>query len=241
MANTKKKRKDDMIAAFGERYKTIEHDGGYLLYDKEAQSRIATMHYIGQFYLSTDLTQYTYHETRYSTPEEVIQAMDDYNKTLPFDIEIYNPVYRKNYFIDQAVRQYLESVGFEIALWDSYKGTTYNLKDAYNENLCVINVEVEEDTTKGTVCRQFQDSSRWTEVSFTDLDSAIGACNSIIAMHLACLNARAMKTLNGLTESRASCVLNKKFDIKTLAVYTEDAKQKTIEYLEAELKRLKGE
>lgn len=50
-----------------------------------------------------------------------------------------------------------------------------------------------------------------------------------------------MNVLNALTESRASQVLDVTFDVKKLSAYKEDAKQKTIEQLENELKRLKGE
>ena len=48
-----------------------------------------------------------------------------------------------------------------------------------------------------------------------------------------------MNTLNKLTESRSAKILDKKFDIQTMTIYTEDATQKTIDFLESELKRLK--
>ena len=49
-----------------------------------------------------------------------------------------------------------------------------------------------------------------------------------------------MNVLDGLTSARASEVFDKTFDVRSLSTYTADAKQKTIEMLENELKKLKG-
>lgn len=45
--------------------------------------------------------------------------------------------------------------------------------------------------------------------------------------------------MSKMTHHRASLFLTKTFDMNTLSVHEEDAKQKAIEQLEAELKRLK--
>ena len=77
------------------------------------------------------------------------------------------------------------------------------------------------------------------EAEFKDLDSAIAACNSIICRYCLGVHAKTTNILNEMTSSRCSQILNKTFDINTLNVYTEDAKAKTIEYLEKELEKLK--
>lgn len=239
MARPEQKRKQ-MLEAFGERYHLIEHDGGWLLYDKEGHSNRANALYLGLFYISTDSTRYSFRGDYYNTVDKLIQAMEAYNKMLPFDAEIYNPSYRKNCMIEMALHDYLENVGFKMS-WGGYVGTTYYIEDAYGQRICTIQVEVKEDTTVGRISRLIPNSDKWTDAPFTDLDSAIGAVNSILAMYCLSINAITMNVLNGLTNSRASQVFDITFDTKKLSAYTEDAKQKTIEHLESELKKLKGE
>lgn len=239
MARPTLKRKQ-MLEAFGERYKLIEHDCGWLIYDKEGHSKRAFALYIGHFYLSTDNTKYSFRGNYYTTVDELIKAMDDYNKTLPFDAEIYDPTFRKNVLVEMALHDYLESLGFKMS-WGGYDGTIYYIEDSYGQRVCTIQVDVKEDTTKGRITRLIPNSSKWTDALFTDLESAIGAVNSILSMYCLSINAITMNVLNGLTEARASEVFDMTFDVKSLKTYTEDAKKKTIERLEAELKRLKGE
>lgn len=239
MARPTQKRKQ-MLEAFGERYQLIEHDGGWLLYDKEGHSKRANALYIGIFYISTDNTRYSFRGEYYTTVAELIQAIEDYNKTLPFDAEIYNPSYRKNYMVEMALHDYLKGLGFKKS-WERYDGTIHYIEDSYGQRICTIRVEVKEDTTTGIVTRLIPNSDKWTEAPFADLDSAIGAVNSILSMYCLSINATATALLDGLTNARASQILDVTFDTKSLAVYTEDAKQKAIERLEAELKRLKGE
>lgn len=239
MARPTQKRKQ-MLGAFGERYLILEHDGGWLIYDKEGYSKRANALYIGQFYLSTDGTRYSFRGDYYNTVEELIKATEAYNKTLPFDAEIYNPSYRKHCMVEMALHDYLKGFGFKMS-WGGNEGTTYYIEDAYEQRICTIQVDVKEDTTTGRISRLIPNSNKWTDALFTDLDSAIGAVNSILSMYCLSINAITMNVLNALTNSRASQVLDVTFDVKKLSAYKEDAKQKTIEHLEKELKRLKGE
>lgn len=239
MARPEKKRKQ-MLEAFDERYQLIEHDGGWLLYDKEGHSTRANALYLGIFYISTDNTRYSFRGDYYNTVDELIKATEAYNKTLPFDAEIYNPSYRKHCMVEMALHDYLKGLGFKMS-WGGYEGTTYYIEDSYGQRICTIKVEVKEDTTTGIVTRFIPNSNKWTDALFTDLDSAIGAVNSILSMYCLSINAITMNVLNALTESRATQVLDVTFDVKKLSAYKEDAKQKTIEHLEKELKRLKGE
>lgn len=239
MARPQSSRKK-LLESFGERYQLIEHDGGWLLYDKEGHSIRANALYLGLFYISTDNTRYSFRGDYYTTVAELIQAMEAYNKTLPFDAEIYNPSYRKNCMVEMALHDYLNGLGFKMS-WGEYKGSIYYIEDAYGQRICTIQVEVKEDTTAGRISRLIPNSDKWTDAPFTDLDSAIGAVNSILSMYCLSINAITINVLNALTESRASQVLDITFDVKKLSVYKEDAKKKTIEHLERELKRLKGE
>ena len=52
--NTCMSRAKQLLDAFGKRYTTIEHDGGWCLYDSERPARRSNSKYIGKFYLSTN-------------------------------------------------------------------------------------------------------------------------------------------------------------------------------------------
>lgn len=173
-----------------------------------------------------------FQEEYYETPEELIHAMEEWAKTLPFDVELYNPSFKKSYMIECAVHDYLESLGFV------RDGRTCTLSDASGKTLCTIECEVEDGKSCGTITRPVFDNS-WQEVKFTDLDSAIGACNILLSTYCLLVNSLVTGMMSKMTTHRASLFLTKRFDMKTWTVYTEDAKQKAIEQLEAELKRLK--
>lgn len=165
--------------------------------------------------------------------------MIEYNKTLPFDADIYNPIYRKSYMVSSAIHDYLSSIGFvtEHSNLDMF----YVLKDLYGQTLCSLNISIpNEDDMCGTIRRFIPNTEKWTETEFNDLDSAIGACNTIIATYCTCINSATINVLDKLTSSRVSNILDKRFDVNTLTTYTEDAKKKTIEYLEKQLRELKG-
>lgn len=232
----KNEAKKALLNAFGDRYIVHEHDGGYILYDKEGKSHRANYLFIGKFYLSTNYSKYSFQDRYYETVEGLIAAMKDWGKSLPFDVEIYNPIYRCNYQIECAIHDYLKSLGFEMS-WHQCTNK-YILKDSYGRDICSFIIEVQEDTTKGFI-KYFVAEDRWIESAFNDLDSAIGSCNSMIASYYGILNSQLINLLNNLTNSRSSLMLDKTFDIKTLSLYTEDATQKTIQWLEEELKKLK--
>lgn len=247
MARPQSSRKK-LLDSFGERYHIINHDGGYLLYDKEGYSKRANALYLGYFFISTDGARFKFNDNYYQTASELIEAIAEYNKTLPFDAEIYDPSYRKNWFVRTAFHDYMESIGFvrvDKRMLGQHDYDFYVLKDGYGQEICEICITVKEDTTTGKVRRNIKNEDewkvRWTESEFTDLDSAIGAVNSILSMYCLSINAITMNVLNALTESRAAQVLDVTCDFKKLSAYKEDAKQKTIEHLEKELKRLKGE
>ena len=222
-----------ILKLFGERYRLIEYEDGYLLYDKEGKSTRSNGEYLGKFTILDG--EYVFEGERYGGVEELVCGMRGYNARLPFSAEVYNPMYRKHCMVEMALHYYLESVGFEHKPMDRYC-----LIDGYGQCLCEVYFEVKEDTTTGIVGRMIPGTDRWTESEFEDLDSAIGSVNSILASYLVMVNAITVGVLGKLTESRASEVYNKRFDMKSLKVYSEDARKKTIELLKEELKRLEN-
>lgn len=235
MARISKKKKA-LLDAFGDRYIHLEHDNGYLLYDKESSGKRSNNKYLGWIKISDKQDAYVFNDKDYGTLDDLLEAIEAYNATLPFDPDIYNPLYRKNYMIECALHDYLKEIGFVI----EYSGndTVYVLKDPYGQDICTIIYDVKENTTEGLV-RRIINGSRWMEISFDDLDSAVAAINTHVAAYCSITNTVVMKTLGKLTDSRSAKILNKKFDIQTLTIYTEDATQQTIDFLESELKRLK--
>lgn len=231
-------KKNDLLKRFGDRYSISEHNGGYLLYDKEVCGRRANYQYKGKFYLSSCGSSYVFDEERYATPEELILAMEEWASTLPFDAEIYNPLYKKSFAIECALHDYLISLGF------SYKNSCdkYMLCDAFGKEICNIAVYVEDGKSYGRLerlCCDDKDVYKTQEAKFTDLDSAIGACNTLLATYCTMINSSVVLMLSKMTKARVSEFYNKTFDIKFLSSYTEDGRMKAIEQLEAELKRLK--
>lgn len=231
-------KKKDLLKQFGERYITIEHNGGYLLYDKEGKAMRAQYLFKGLFYLASSGDRYVFQDEYYPTVEELIQAMDKWAETLPFSVEIYNPVFKKSYMIECALCDYLTSLGFAV------KGKTCTLSDAMGKELCTINIKVEDGKSCGVVSRELPSSeyqARSQCAVFTDLDSAIGACNTLLSSYCVSVNSVVTNMMSNMTNHRVSAFFNKTFDMRTWSVYTEDAKQKAIDQLESELKRLKEE
>lgn len=230
-----------LLEALGERYITIEHDGGYCLYDKERPAKRSNYKYIGKFYISSSKKSYAFGDKYYNNVESLVKAMDEYNSTLPFDIDIYNPLFKNSYRIEIALYDYLESLGFE-RVWK--KESHFVKNDCFGQCICDLIVQVEEGTTKGVIRRNIitsdEDRIQFTDSPFTDLDSAIASVNTILATYVASVDAAAMDILNKITHSRSALLLDTTFDVRTLSKFTEDGRLKMIEVLEKELEQLKG-
>ena len=230
-----------LLDALGERYEVLEHDGGYCLYDKERPAKRTNCKYIGKFYISSDKKQYAFNDKYYKDVESMVKAMDDYNATLPFDADIYCPIFKNSYRIEIALHDYLESLGFE-RQWG--RESRYIKNDCCGQLICDLTVWVKEDTTEGVITRnihtQDKDKVFTTDSPFADLDSAIASVNTILATYVASINATAMNILNKITHSRSALLLDTTFDVRKLSKFTEDGRKKMIEVLDKELEQLKG-
>ena len=237
-------RKPSLVMAFDDSYWVIENNGGYCLYDKNRYCKRANAQYLGKFYISNDGKKYVFNDNYYDTIGELIEAMDKYNATLPFSPEIYDPTYRKNVQIEMALHDYLSSLGFKKLHYRGVFSDIWELHDAYSQNVCAVEIETKMDSTIGYVRRhvfQTQEAERMIEVPFKDLESAVGACNSLLASYCSMLNVQLLNMFGNMTNARCSIMFDRTFDMKKASVETKDARQQAIEFLEAELKRLKGE
>ena len=230
-----------LLDALGERYEVFEHDGGYCLYDKERPAKRSNYKYIGKFYVSSNKKQYAFGDKYYDDVESLVKAMDEYNSTLPFDIDIYNPLFKNSYRIEIALSDYLQSLGFAR---ECGRESRYVLNDCYGQCICDLSVLVEENTTRGVITRNIitpdKDKMLRADSLFADLDSAVASVNTILATYVASVDAAAMNVLNKIINSRSAILLDTTFNVRTLSTFTEDGRQRMIEALEKELEQLKG-
>ena len=234
-----------LLDALGERYEVLELDGGYCLYDKERPAKRTKYKYIGKFYISSDKRQYAFNDKYYKDVESLVKAMDDYNATLPFDADIYCPIFKNSYRIEIALHDYLESLGFAMDRGMSGRYSTRYIKnDCFGQCFCDLNVWVKDETTEGVITRNIltpdENKVFTTDSPFNDLDSAIASVNTILATYVASINAAAMNILNKITHSRSALLLDTTFDVRNMTKFTEDGRKKMIEVLEKELEQLKG-
>lgn len=234
-----------LLDALGERYEVLEHDGGYCLYDKQRPAKRTNCKYIGRFYISSDKKQYAFNDEYYKDAESLVAAMDAYNATLPFDADIYCPIFKNSYRIEIALHDYLDSLGFTMDRWTGgMHGTRYIKNDCYGQCICDLTVWVEDGTTKGVITRNIitPDKSKefTTDSPFNDLDSAIASVNTILATYVASINAAVMNILNKITHSRSALLLDATFDVRKMSKFVEDGRKKMVEVLEKELEELKG-
>ena len=222
-----------LFDAFGDNYLLLEHDGGYILYDKSRKGNRSNHFYLGKIYFSSDNTKYSFNGNYYNTVDELVKAMEEYNSTLPFDAELYNPMFKKSYLVECASQDYLESIGFK-----RNGGNVYVLKDAFGTELLTLRHDIEDNTTEGKVI-QYLDDNRWREGSFNTLEESMGAINSIVASNCIAIASKAMSVLSKLTSSRATHLLDHEINWKGLAIHTEESMPKLIEILESELTKLK--
>lgn len=229
-----------LVSAFGgDQYIVIPWDGGYCLYDKTLPSNRANAAFLGKFYLSTNGTKYVFNDLYYDDTESLLKAMENWMSQQPFDRAVYDPTYRAHMRVFFVVADYLNELGFKRSKRMGYNDEDiFELKDIYGFVLCEMMLSLKHDTTEGSVSRIINGST-WQEAEFTNFNSAIGACNSLLAAHILPMNSQTANVLDKMTTSRASTVTTHFVDEKTLSHYSGDAKAATIKRLEDELKRLK--
>lgn len=231
-----------MLDALKPRYYFLEWDGGYNLYDTTKPAKQTQKgDFVAQIYLSNSYTDYVYNKKRYSSVEELSKAIDEYIVTLPFYWGNYDPSYRESWFVERCIHEYMERLGYESMLWEyntPYKHGHYVIKGIFGEVVSEWGIEVDFDKTTGRIYK-FLGDFQWVENKFDGLEDAIGAINAMLIPE--CLRTGGVMTtvLEKMTTSRSGSV--SLGGVNGFNVLVEDQKQKLIEKLEEELKRLKGE
>lgn len=235
------KQRKAMLDALQPRYYVFEWDGGYNLYDTTKPARYTQCgDFVAQIYLNNDCTKYVFNGRRYDSVEDLTKAIDKHIVTLPFYWGNYDPSYRESHFMEICIREYMESLGYELRLWDyntPYKGH-YVIKGVWGEVISDWCIEVDFDKTTGSIYK-FLGDFRWVENKFDGLDEAIGAINAMLIPECLTNGGAMTSVLEKMTSERAGSVSLR--SVQGFNVHVEDQKQVLIEKLEEELKRLKGE
>lgn len=242
MIMTTKQKQQVLLDAFGDNFVIIANNGGYCLYDKTRYCKRANAQYIGKFYLSNAIDKYIFQDRPYESVESLVGAMDKYNTTLPFSPEVYDPTYRPNHQIEMAVYDYITSLGFKRIQPKGSIQEMYELNEAFGQKVITIELITNKDTSEGIIRRWVynnQESAQMIDAPFKDLESAIGALNSLLAAYCSMLQVQMLNMFKNMTTARCSIMLDSSFDMKRADMQTKDARQETIEFLEQELKRLK--
>lgn len=234
--------KDAMIEALKPRYHVLPWEGGYNLYDTTKPAKFTNVgDFVAQIYLSNDYTKYVFNKRRYETVEELSKAIDEYIVTLPFYWGNYDPSNRESHFMEVCIREYMERLGYELILWDyktPYKDGHYVIKDLWGSVISEWGIKVDFDKSTGSIYK-FLNDFRWIENKFDGLDDAIGAINAMLIPECLTKGGSMTSVLDKMTTVRSGSV--SLASVQGFSVSVEDQKQKIIQKLEEELKRLKGE
>jgi hypothetical protein len=227
-----------LIRAFDDtHYSVMEWEGCYTLYDKDIKGKETNSIYVGSFKLSQDNKRYVFNGNEYTDIESLVSAMWEYNKTLPFNHELYNPVYNESYRFQSFLVDYLTRIGLKYNRSNKY--LHYTLNDIYDRGVVDIIVVVNDDTS-GKVIQFFADTTKSMEIKFNDLDSAIAAINSMLAPYVMILCSNLIGLMSNITGDRTTESITKNtLDFNTLSLKTEDMRLKLIESMENEIEKLK--
>ena len=143
--------------------------------------------------------------------------------------------------MERCIREYMERLGYEAGDWEyktPYKHGHYVIKGIFGEVVSEWGIEVDFDKTTGRIYR-FLGDFKWVESKFDGLEDAIGAINAMLIPECLRTGGAMTTVLEKMTNSRSGSV--SLGSVNGFNVLVEDQKQKLIEKLEEELKRLKGE
>lgn len=226
--------KKEMVSALEDRYMVVKINKGYSLYDKDRKGKYTNIPFVAHIQIKNGV--YMFNGNKYTDVNELSTAIDAHVETLPFSSEIYDPMRRKNSYVELACHEYLKSLGFESS---TLEVGTYTITDTLTgKELLPITIDVDEDKTSGKIIRGLS-SFKWMESKFEDLDSAIASINSLISTEALMSASRSIQLLDKMNTMRSSDITMNSFNISQLKTETKDMREWLIEMMENELKGLK--
>lgn len=231
--------KKKMLKALESRYSTLQWENGYNLYDNNRQGKYMNG---GAFVAHIEINngKYLYQNEQYDNVNDLTNAIETYIATLPFNHELYDPIIRKSYFVEMCCNEYLNKLGFERTRSLSEDFRTYEYKNPLLGSI-IFKIRVVFDDMNKTTGKIYQNITdfKWIEVPFKDLDSAIGAINSIVAQNAFIGASCSLKILSEINTMRSNDIVNMVNVSSIFRTSTTNMKEQFISFLEKELALLK--
>lgn len=232
--------KKKMLEALEPKYSILKWENGYNLYDNNRKAQYCNG---GAFvaHIEIDNGNYIYQGNKYNNVEDLTNAIESYIVTLPFNHEFYDPVYNKTYFVEMCCNEYLNKLGFTRTRDLTKDFNTYEYKNPLlGDTLFKLRVVIDDrDKTTGKIYQNITDF-KWIEVPFKDLESAIGAINSIVAQNAFIGATSSLKILSGINDMRSDDIVNMVNVSSVFRTSTTDMQEQLIPLLEKELAILKN-
>lgn len=230
-------------------YYAVRIDGRYDLYDKDPKSGCRSCHkYRGSVVYDSKNQSVMFNGQRYTTIQALDNALKEWEKSLPFSVENYNPMFNGKYRTELCIGDYLQSIGFVYNRYDGFTKSLMYILNHYNpyfsKQVAVeMIVKVDNSGKNGSISLHYQRSSSFVTSDFVSLEEAIAAINSLVEPLLLCGASDMINKHKKMSKQRKTANLGEIItgNFRTLQTYSEDLKAKTIEALEEALKRLKEE
>jgi len=211
----------------------------YLLYDLDKNGNLTSFKYVGEVF-SDGKSFAVKGFPAAKTVTELMENLVSYAAALPFDIEYYNPSYRKGYFEEAIIHRWMKDLGFES------QGENFNLsiKNAMSaptiisisivgldgfeklQEVCQVNLWIADYSWVTFECK------RNAEELIATLSYAINLSGGIIAGNV-------LDILKKIEIAVAQIDIQKNTMMNNFSVITENYKNPTIEILEKLLENLK--
>lgn len=229
-------------------YYAVRIDGRYDLYDKDPNSGSRTCHkYLGSVVYNSKSQSVMFNGKRYTIIRELENALKEWEESLPFSVECYNPIIREEARTRMCISEYLERIGMERKYCISPNVDAAYILKTHNvyfgeQALAELTFKVNEDGKSGEI-GLFHDScnNAYVSAKFSSLENAIESINSLIEPLLLCSVSKSMELHSKMSKAR-SCADIGNLNIisyKTFDTYSVGLKDKIISELEEALKRLK--
>jgi hypothetical protein len=174
----------------------------------------------------------------------LVENQKEYTKSLKYNSEFYNPNYRKGYFEEMVVHEYLTNLGFKVHDNDTY---SYNFKDAYGKDVELATITISGLSDLAFGCKELNDTvtvivhlneNSWMSVKDVkrNADTILETIQGIIKPLFISTSFESLKIAEKLENVAIVMNINSGF----LNVETEPYKEKLIKQLEDMLKVLKN-
>lgn len=230
-----KKSKKMMVSNLETRYKVIEWENHYNLYDKNRPAKKMQVDYVATIDICGD--KYDFLGNKYNDVEALSVAIDKYVDSLPFYHANYDPAFRSGVFVEMCLDEYLRRLGFK----SFGSNTTYKyMNPITREVMYMIEFHIDDyDKMEGSIIKKIDDYE-YEEIKFDGVDDGVAAINSILSVDVLINWISASKIMTELTNDRSkSEIMRNKIDMNSLRVKTIGMKEELIKYLETELENLK--